>query len=508
MWPVWCTAVTTEPSASLSLRFFEGAVWTAGRNLLQLLLSLSALAIVARALGPQAYGVFGMAMLVIGVAEMIVGGALTDSLVQRENLGDGHIDATFWLSTTAALALGGLIALFATPLARMAGSAAAADILAVLGGLLPITVGSRVPLALLARDLRFRATAQIGALATILSCGTGITLALHGVGLWTLVVMEVVRSGVTLVGAFLAVTWRPGRRGRWRHLAELSRFNAGTLGTYAVGYADLLLPRLLVSHLLGAQALGLFMLATRVFTELSNLLTDPLRSVAMAACARAQDAREELHRIILGLYRASSLVVLPAFLGMAVLAPYLVPLLFGPRWTTAVPAIQILLLGGLHSATGAFNTAILFGVGRARAPLLLFGAGCLLHAVLFPALAPWGVVGAAIALLGRQFGGAPLGWLLIRRATGLSIRRQWEGRAPILLAAVACAAVMWLFARLFDPHLSAVAVILLDAAIGMLAYLGALHLLAPAALRTAMALVAAFARRDRPRLESVLARAS
>lgn len=51
--------------SSVSLQFFEGAVWSAARNLLQAALSLTALAVVARELGPQAYGVFGIATLVI-----------------------------------------------------------------------------------------------------------------------------------------------------------------------------------------------------------------------------------------------------------------------------------------------------------------------------------------------------------------------------------------------------------------------------------------------------------
>lgn len=494
--------------SSISLRFFEGVIWTAARNLLQLMLSLTALAVVARELGPQAYGVFGMAMLVIGVAEMLVGGALTDSLVQRKDLSDGHIDATFWLSSASALVLGALIAVFALPLARLAGGAQAADVLSVMACLLPVTVGSRVPMALLARDLRFRAVSQIGALATILSCGTGIVLALRGGGIWTLVVMEAVRGGVTLVGAFVVVRWRPGRRGRWQHLRELSRFNVGTLATYSVGYADLLLPRLLVSHLMGAQALGLYMLATRVVSELSHLLTDPLRTVAMAACARLQDAREELQRIVLGLYRTSRLVVFPVFLGMAALAPYLIPWLFGPRWESAVPAIQILMLGGLRLATGAFNTAILFGVGHVRSPLFLFGAGCLLHAILIPALAPWGVVGVSIAMLGRQFGNWPLACWLIERATGLSAWRQICGGTALLLAAATMAIIVGLLALFLEPRLPVAAVVLVSIVAGAILYVAVLRVSSPSTLRAATALIAAFVRRDRSKLEAVLTRAA
>lgn len=494
----------TDPPTSIALRFVEGAVWSAARNLLQTALSLVALAVVAREVGPEAYGVFGIAMLVIGIAEMLAGGSLTESIVQRKEIEDGHIDATFWLSTIAAFALAVAVALFATPLARLAGGAQAANVLFVLGCFLPVAVGSRVPMALLARELRFRASAQISALATILSCTMGIVLALRGNGIWTLVVMEAVRSGVTLVGAFVAVSWRPRARGSWRQLRELARFNAGTLASYAVGYADLLLPRLLVSHLLGAQALGLFMLATRVLTELSNLLTAPLHAVAMAACAQAQNAREELHRVILGLYRTSRLVVFPAFLGMAAIAPWLIPLLFGPKWDAAVPAIQLLMLGGLRQATGAFNTVILFGVGHVRSTLYLFAAGCVLHLVLFPLLAPWGVAGAAVALLGRQFASWPLACLLIQRATGLTMRRQIGDAKAILLAAIAMAGIVFSTAWLLEPRLPIAAVVVTSTLAGAIGYAAGLRVLSPVTLDTVMALASAFFRRDRARLESVL----
>ena len=495
-----------EPSSpSVSLQFFEGALWSAARNLLQAALNLVALAVVARELGPQSYGVFGVAMIVISIAEMVVGGAFTESIIQRKGLHDGHVDATFWLTTGASLGAGALVAALAAPLARLAGNEQAADVLVALACLLPVTVASRVPMALLARELRFRSSSQIGALASILSCATGIVLALRGTGVWTLVAMEAVRSIVNTVGAFIAVTWRPARRGRWSHLRELSRFNAGTLATYAVGYADLLLPRLRVSHRLATQTRGPYMRATRVASELSHLLTEPLHGVSMAACARVQQARDELQRIVTGLYATSRLLVYPAYLGMAALAPALVPWIFGPKWQPAVVAIQLLMLGGLPLAHTAYNAAILFGVGRPHWMALLFGAGCLLHAALFPALAPWGLTGAAIATLGRQYGNWPLSALLVSRATGLPVRRQFDGSAPVLLSALAMASVMAALSHVLAAAAwPAAIVVLASSTIGIVTYALALRLLAPATLRKALDLMAAFARRDRMRLTALL----
>jgi PST family polysaccharide transporter len=497
-----------ERTPSVALQFFDGAIWTAARNLLQTVLTLAALAVIARELGPEAYGVFGIAMVVIGVAEMLVGGALTESLVQYRDLRDGHVDATFWLTTLSALALGGLIAAFAAPLARLAGGAEAAGGLTALACVLPVGASARVPMALLARDLRFRPSAQIGALATILSCSTGIVLAWRGAGIFALVAMEAVRSTAHLTGALLVVSWRPGRRGQWRHLSELSRFNTTMIAAYGLGYADMLLPRLLISRLLGAEMLGLFMLAMRVHTELYQMLTGSLHAVAMAACARTQHLRDELQRLVLGLYRAARLIVFPAYLGLAAIAPQLVPAVFGPEWIPAIPAIQMLLLAGIRDASGAFTTPILFGVGRTGLPLYLLAAASLLHLALIPSLAPWGIVGVAGALLGRQFATWPLAWLLIERATALPIRRQLEGTWPVLLAALTMAALTWLGAALLTPHLSAAAVIVLCAASGVVLYIAALRVLAPHLLDDAAALGAAFVRRDRSRLETLLSASS
>ena len=495
----------SEPAGSIALRFFEGALWTTARNLLQVVLSLVALTIVARELGPSIYGLFGVAMLVYGIAEMICGGAFTDSIVQRRQIEPGHLDATFWMTMVLALIAACLMAAFAAPLAALAGQSDAADVVLALAAVLPLAVASRVPMALLARDLRFKATAQIGAAATIASCVLGITLALRGVGIWTLVAMEALRVGVMVVGAFVAVTWRPLGRGRWQHLRDLWRFNVGVLLTYLVGYADLHLPRLLVSHLLGTQALGIFMLAIRVYGELSRLLTEPLHGVAMSTCARLQDAAAQMRRSVLGLYGASRLVVFPLYLGMAAVTPWWLPLLFGPRWVAAVPATQLLMLGGVRLATGAYNSAILLGTGHVRATALLFAAGCVASLLAFPGLASWGVAGAALAMLVRQFATWPLAALCIRRATGLGIGEQLSGTFAPLIAAAAAALAIWTLTRMLEPLVTPIPATLMAIVAGTAIYLGMLHLLAPRILHQVWALLLAFARRDRAKVESLLA---
>jgi O-antigen/teichoic acid export membrane protein len=482
---------------SLAVRTFRGALWSAAGSWTQVGLNLAGVAVIARLVGPEGYGVVGLALVATGLAAMLCHGALTPSIVQHPALEDAHVDATFLLSITLSVAAAVALFAFAGPIAALLGGAdGSAFALRALAPLLPLSAAAAVCAALLERDLRFRELAAAGAASSVAANLAGIAAALAGAGVWALVAMEAVRVVVLLPGLARAVRWRPGRRGTLAHLHALTGFNLRVLATQALGTADDLLPRALVGTLLGPQALGHYMLGRRIFDELSRVVTGPLAGVAMSATARARHDTALLHRIVLGLYRTASLVALPVFLGAAVLAPLAVPLAFGAAWAPAVPAVQILLLCGTRTATGVFNVSILRGLGRPDLPIRLLGAGLVLQALLIPPLAAWGLSGVALAVLLRTFATWPLGCLYVRRASGLPIRVQLAAGAPAAGAALAMAASLLALDHAWNDPVSAWLRLAAAVAAGGLLYAAALALLAPGTLHDARGLARALLRRD------------
>lgn len=480
------------------VRTVRAALWSAASNGSQIVLNLLGVVLLARWIGPEAYGLFGSAAVVIGLLHMLSGAALTASITQREHIEPGHVDATFWLLLGLAVPLAAGAWLMAPELTTWLGAPDAADVLRVLCWCVPMGALSAVPMALLARDLRFGELARISMSSAVAANLVGITAAGCGAGLWSLVAMEFTREVFALIGGFALSGWRPGVRGRWSHLRDLSRFNLQVLLTHVLGHVDQLLPRALIGALMGPQALGWFLMANRVFDEVSRLATGPLAGIAMAATARARGDVSTLQRIVLGLYRMSTLFALPAFVGLAAIAPVLLPWLFGEHWTPAVIALQILLLAGLRTATGVFNVSILRAMGRADLPIVLLGAGVVLNAVLLPALAGWGLAGAALAVLARTLATWPLGCLFIRATTGIPVAEQIRaGGAATLAALVMGPVVMFALAGLL-PGLPASMQLLLAIPLGGLVYAGVLMLLSPRTLpRTLDVLRAGFDRSDR-----------
>jgi len=91
----------------------------------------------------------------------------------------------------------------------------------------------------------------------------------------------------------------------------------------------------------------------------------------------------------------TSALLAPMFLGLAVVAPDLVPVVFGERWRAAIPVLQLLSLGGIAQALQVFNGQVYQAQGRPGLFLrfMVFSTG-----VTFGGFAlglHWGVVGVA-----------------------------------------------------------------------------------------------------------------
>lgn len=439
---------------SIAVKTFRAALWKAGGTWLQVAIDLLGVIVIARVLGPESYGVMGAALLVVGLMRLIFEGALVECLVQRDLLAPGHIDATFWSCLLAAMAAAVMTFSFADTLAGWTGVPAAAPYLQTIAWLLPFSGAAATPRMLQERGLQFREQSQANVVISIVSNLTGVVAALMGAGIWSLVGMEAVRVLGPHCFVWSTIDWRPGLRCRAKHFRELAQFNALVIGTYLIGHLDQMLPRAMIANFLGATAMGYYLIALRLFDELTRLVTGPLAGICMSIIARLQRDRAAMQRIVLGLYQAATLTAMPVFMGTIAVAPLAVPWLFGSAWTPAVTAVQILMLSALRTSTAVFNVSILRGAGRADLPIALLGFGLVLNLLLIPSLAGFGLAGVMIAVVLRQFGSWPLGCLFIRQVTGLPIAAQLRVGVAPALAALLMLIVVSLFVAQLPPTLS------------------------------------------------------
>jgi O-antigen/teichoic acid export membrane protein len=400
--------------------------------------------VIARVVGPQVYGIFALGWLVVGLFEVVVSAAPTDTLIQRKTVTPGHLDATFW----ATLLMGTMIAAGIWAAADLAshwleGGALLAAILPARAAVLPLQALAVAPTAILLRESRFKALAGAETLASIVSNLTGVAMALAGAGIWSLVGMELVRALVLAAGVYSLARWQPGFALRHAHLRDLLAFNASTWGSWGLGYLSSQLPRFLIAATMGAQAVGFYALAQRLFDQVKNIVMIPAYQVVQAGIARAQDDVGTARSLAAGTLRVTGVVACPLFLGIAAVAPVLVPGVFGPSWEGAVPVVQIMMLLGVTAAMSVVQAAVIRGMGKphweiAYELVLLIATGIFLLLSL-----RWGLAAAAAAVVLGSVVTAPVNAYFVRELTGLRIRVQLSAVFTAGIASLAMAAGVW-----------------------------------------------------------------
>jgi O-antigen/teichoic acid export membrane protein len=118
----------------------------------------------------------------------------------------------------------------ADPIARAFGDPQLAPVLRWLSLGFVIRGLSSTQQALLIRSLRFRQLAMRTLVAELAAGVVAISLALMGLGVWSLVCQSLASSVFGVVTLWSVSGWRPGFGFRWSHFRELSRFGANIVG--------------------------------------------------------------------------------------------------------------------------------------------------------------------------------------------------------------------------------------------------------------------------------------
>jgi len=154
-----------------------------------------------------------------------------------------------------------------------------------------------------------------------------------------------------------------------------------------------------VSRLQGVSGLGQYQLAMAIPTMIGIRAMSVISQVSLPTYALMQKDRAGVLRALSLQMSLTGMIVVPGALAVAILAPYLVPFVFGPSWSAAVEPLRVLCLFAIAAAFCSVMAALHCGANR---PELQTKIWAVMSACYVPTVIPftiaWGLVGAAWAL--------------------------------------------------------------------------------------------------------------
>jgi PST family polysaccharide transporter len=248
---------------------------------------------------------------------------------------------------------------------------------------------------LLIRDMDFKSLEMRSMVGVVSGAVAAVIVAAAGGGPWALVAQQLTFSAVALILLWRISPWRPRFIFSSASLRELRSFGGNVSGTMVMYQLTGNTDNLLIGRFLGAYSLGLYALGYNLIFAPVGRICAPLIAVFYPVLCRVQNDLQRVASLWLRLLRLSAAVAVPATLGLIVVAPDLVPEVFGDRWRPATEVIQI--LAGISFVYGiqAINGMVLMATDQTR---LVFRCTCAQFALCllsFVVGLHWGIIGVA-----------------------------------------------------------------------------------------------------------------
>ena len=450
----------------LQRRVASGLTWTMVHTWGGQALSLVVFIILARLLVPEDFGLVALAMVFVALAQLVVDQGLGDALIQRREITADHIDTAFWVAVATGILLTAVTILLAAPIAAVVGEPELAPILRVLSTTFVLSAFTSIPIALLTRELAFRLLA-IRAVVSIVGGGAvGIAMALAGFGVWSLVGQQVATAVLSVMTLWAATPWRPRLCFARAEFGELFSFGLRVVGSDVLGFVSRNADNLLIGVFLGPVPLGIYSVGYRILDTSQRVLINVARKVTFPAFARLQHDEARLGRAYLRVTRNGGALIVPAYVGLAIVAPELTVLLFGATWAGSGPVAAILFLSGPVLGAQAFSVSLLYAAGHPEVVLRFRVITTVANVLGFVAALPFGILAVAAAFTIRAYLLLPLLLVWTRRHARVGVAEYLVQLRGTAVATVAMAAVVGAVKLLVGDRMGPAALLSLEVLAG------------------------------------------
>lgn len=406
------TGGITQPlgrSAALS------TLWLTGQKWLIRLSGLLTVAILTRLIPPSDFGVVAAASTVAPMVLLLADLGLSTYIIQADHVDTRTLSTAFWFSVSAGLILSAGLAIAAPTIAAAFGVRGSTSILRAMALSVLVTVPAAVPMALLRRRLLFKRLALQGTVATFAAQVVAIVLAFAGAGAWALVIQLLVTQGVAGALAWQAVAWTPRLEFDPAVFRRMARFGGPVVAVDILGTTRGMLEAAIVSNALGVAALGYMSIAQRLVQVVQDLGAAALVPVSTVIFAKVRDTTERLRTGYLRALKIGYAAVAPLLTFVAVAAPTIIPLVFGPGWSASAPVARALSIAAILVLGAMVDNGLHYGVGApGRWFAYELGIDALIVATTF-FLAPYGLVWVAIGFVVASFVATCVRWVLVGR---------------------------------------------------------------------------------------------
>lgn len=321
--------------------FIKNFAWKFLERISAQIVSLVVSVILARLLLPEDYGVISMVTIFITFADILVVSGLPSALIQRKDADDVDFSSVFYCNLIISIVLYVILLLVSPYIALFFEMPILSAVLKILGIRVVVSSISSVQHAYVSRHMMFKKYFWATLIGTIVSGVTGVALAYVGMGVWALVVQQLVSAVISAIVGFVVIRWIPKLLFSWKKLISLFAYGWKILFESVFETFTQQVRNLIIGKVYTSNDLGYYTKAQQFPNLVVNNVISSVAAVLFPVMSNVQEDKERVKELMRKSARLSYFILFPLMFGLALVAEPFVLVLLTEKWIECVPYLQI-----------------------------------------------------------------------------------------------------------------------------------------------------------------------
>lgn len=356
---------------SLKNKTIKGTMWSAIDNVVQYAVSFVVSIILARLLSPDDYGLVGLTTVFTAICTALINGGFTTALIRKKDITEDDFSTSFIVNMAVSFVLYLVIFVCARLIANFFEREELVGLIRVSSLGMIIGALALVQQTRLTKAIDFKTQTKITLIASIASGAIGITMALLGCGVWSLVIQTLSSQAFRTVFLWIYNKWAPKLRFSSESFRNLFGFGWKMMLSSLLDTLWRELNQVIVGKFYSPATLGQYSRGKSFSQLFSSNLTTVIQRVTYPVLSEIQDDNERMIHAYRRVIKMTMFVTVVFMFTLGAIAEPLLFCLIGSKWAEAAKYLPWICVAGTLYPLHALNLNMLQVQGRSDLFLFL-----------------------------------------------------------------------------------------------------------------------------------------
>ncbi|WP_155673687.1 lipopolysaccharide biosynthesis protein [Aliivibrio fischeri] len=342
----------------------KGFKWSAIERICTQVAQFVIMLILARLLGPHAYGLIGMITVVIAVSQTLVDSGFSLALIRKKEIKDECFDTAFIVNLCMSLFIYTCIFFLSDYVSLYFNEPELTNILKVMGLVIIINSLTLIHKTKLTIELNFKTQSKITILSVLLSGFFSILLANINPSVWVLVFYTICNSVISCFLYYKYVRWIPNFIFSKKEYVSLISFSYKLVIASVLNVVFDNIYNFIIGRYYSTIELGFFSQAKTLSVVPTNTFSSIVQRVTYRHFSEIKDNKENLKNFFISVIKNTSLVFLPLMILLSAYSSLVIEITLGSEWERTSDILKVLALAYSLYPLHAINLNILNVFGR------------------------------------------------------------------------------------------------------------------------------------------------